>query len=412
MKSRTAPDTPAIELTARQARLISLRAQGLAGGRGAPRTPRDVLRRAGAVQLDTISVLARSHELVAYARLGAVPRTTIEAAYWGSPPRAFEYWAHAACVLPIDYWPYFAFRRRAAHRRWHDTTGPIFDEVRARLRATPHTVTDAGGARDGATGWWNWSAAKRALEVLYRTGEAVVTSRIGWKRVYDLPERVIPRPLLDYEPDDAECYRFLVREAARALGVATLRDIANYFMLTTPYAGVAPDARALLAQSIDEAGVIPVRVEGWSEQAYAGPSALQGSRLEHDGAVLLSPFDSLIWASSSDAGSLTAGRERVRRLFGFFYAFEAYKRPHEREHGYFTMPLLARGDLIGRVDPARDGRTLVARYASLERPTDESIARMASALRSAAQWVNCDDIAVERTHPATLKRPLLAALKR
>jgi uncharacterized protein YcaQ len=403
---------PAIELSGEDARTISLRAQGLAPGDDPLRTPLDVLRRLGAVQLDTISVLARSHELVAYARLGACAKSSIETAYWGPDPQAFEFWAHANCVVPIEYWPYVAFRRRAARRRWPDTSGGAFDEIRARLRESPLTVSDAGGARDGAAGWWNWSSAKRALEVLYRTGEVAVTTRFGWKRVYDLAERAIPPSLRKREPDDAECYRFLVAEASRALGIGTARDIASYFMLVTPHAGIAPDARKLLAETIEQAGLAPVTVAGWSELAYADRTALNTTGDgDHHPPALLSPFDSLIWASTADAGSLTNGRERARRLFGFFYAFEAYKRPGDRIHGYFTMPLLARGNLIGRVDPARVGRTLVARYASLEALSDEGIADMASALQSAASWVGCEDVMVEETHPRALKRPLRAALK-
>lgn len=412
MKKRgVAPAAPTIDLSAQEARDIALRAQGLSGGRSASRSPLDVLRRLGAVQLDTISVLARSHELVAYARIGPVPRTAVERVYWGSPPRAFEYLGHAACVLPIESWPYFAFRRRAARRRWPETSGAAFDEVRARLRESRLTVSDAGGARDGAAGWWNWSDAKRALEVLYRTGEAVVTTRAGWKRVYDLPERAIPPALLAHEPDDAECYEFLVRQCARALGIGTVRDIADYFMLATSYAGVPPESRALIHDAIAAAGLVPVRVDGWSEPAYVDPTQLKARRVEHEGAVLLSPFDSLIWASTTDAGSLTNGRERIRRLFGFLYAFEAYVRASERAHGYFTMPLLARGRLIGRVDPAREGRTLVARYASLEQMDEASVIDMARALRVAAGWVGCDDVALERTQPAALKRHLRAVLR-
>lgn len=410
-KRSATPPAPAVDLSAQDARDIALRAQELAGGRDAPRSPGDVLRRLGAVQLDTISVLARTHELVAYARLGAVPRASVEAAYWGKPPRAFEYWAHAACVLPMESWPHFAFRRRAARLRYPDTSGAAFDEVRAHLRAGPITVSDAGGAREPGGGWWNWSAAKQALEVLYLRGEAVVTTRAGFKRVYDLAERAVSPALLAQEPEDADCYRALVGQAARALGVATLRDITAYFMLATTYAGVPPHPRALIVEAVDAAGLVPVRVEGWEEIAYADPSRLRERRRGHGRAVLISPFDSLIWAATTDAGSLTNGRARVRRLFDFFYAFEAYRRAGEREHGYFTMPLLARGRLIGRVDPAREGRTLVARYASLEHVDAQSIRDMASALREAAAWVGCDDVAIERTQPAGLKRRIVAALR-
>ena len=166
-----------------------------------------VLRRVGAVQLDTISVLARSHELVAYARLGPIGREAVEAAYWpASKPKTFEYWAHAACILPIEDWPYYAWRRRAIAargQRWHQVSERACDEVLARLRDEgPLTATQLGGAKAGGP-WWDWSEVKIAAEWLLDTGRAVCVRRVGWRRVYDLPERAVPAPLLDREPTDA-----------------------------------------------------------------------------------------------------------------------------------------------------------------------------------------------------------------
>src|SRR5205085_2203711 len=148
-RSRTVPE---LTLSADEARRIALRAQGLLGADGRRGGVPGVLRRIGAVQLDTISVLARSHELVAYARLGAIPRDRIERAYWHpSAPAAFEYWSHAACVLPLEEWPYYAFRRRALRsrgRRWHVAHERTCAEVLARLRAEgPLTATQLGGAK-------------------------------------------------------------------------------------------------------------------------------------------------------------------------------------------------------------------------------------------------------------------------
>ncbi len=164
-----------------------------------------MLRRVGAVQLDTISVLARSHELVAYARLGAIPRSSIERAYWH--PRAataFEYWSHAACVLPLQEWPFYAFRRRAfiaRGSRWHQSHPAVCAEVLARIRAEgPLTTTELGGSKNGGP-WWDWSATKIAVEWLLDTGEVICARRIGWRRVYDLPERVLPAELLNADPD-------------------------------------------------------------------------------------------------------------------------------------------------------------------------------------------------------------------
>ncbi|HEY7622111.1 MAG TPA: crosslink repair DNA glycosylase YcaQ family protein, partial [Solirubrobacteraceae bacterium] len=169
-----------------------------------------MLRRLGAVQLDTISVLARSHELVAYARLGAVGRERVERAYWSGA--AFEYWSHAACVLPVEEWPMFAFRRRwfrARGQRWHKVGPEACDRVLEALRANgPMTVTELGGGRRGAD-WWDWSDAKIAVEWLLDLGEVICTERRAWKRIYDLPERVLAPDLVAEDPDDATCLRRL-----------------------------------------------------------------------------------------------------------------------------------------------------------------------------------------------------------
>ncbi len=385
---------PAVELSADDARGIALRAQGLVGA-PADSDVAGMLRRVGAVQLDTISVLARSHELVAYARLGSVARAAVEASYWGDAGGAFEYHAHAACVLPIESWPYFAFRRRAwqARTRPQPATAAVA-EVRARLREGPLTVSDAGGGRS-SPGWWNWSEAKLALEVLYLRGEAVCATRRNWKRVYDLPERAIAPELLAHEPSDEDCIRHLVGQAARALGVGTRGDIAEYFRVTLPASVNPPGAQGLLDAAIADNGLVAVRVEGWDEPAWADPGALATPAPTGSRATLLSPFDSLIW-----------DRKRTRRLFGFDFSIEAYKPKAERIHGYFTMPLLADGRLVGRVDPAREGRTLVARRASLDDPGQ--VDALAAALREAAAWVGCHSVRVDEMAP----KRLLAGLRK
>ena len=357
-----------------------------------------MLQRLGAVQLDTISVLARSHELVAYARLGAIGRTAVEAAYWARPAVAFEYNAHANCVLPMEAWPYFAFRRRYVRARpVTEVSARAVDAVRRRLANEPVTATDLGGAR-ASGGWWNRSESKTAIEALYYRGEVVCTERRAWKRVYDLPERAIPSALLRREPSEEECFRYLVGRAARALGVASRRDIADYFRLTLKAAGSPKDAGRLLDRAIDESGLVPATVEGWDEPAFVDPDVIEraGQPIETR-PTLLSPFDSLIW-----------DRGRTRRLFDFTMSLEAYKPKAQRVHGYFAMPLLAGDRLIGRVDPAREGRTLVARSLSLDEPSAANA--MVSALRDAARWVGCDTIRIDQTSPRSLARTLRKAL--
>ena len=398
-----------VSLSADDVRRMTLRAQGLVGAAARRSGVSGMLRRLGAVQLDTISVLARSHELVAYSRLGPVSRQVIEQAYWHpTVPAAFEYWSHAACVLPIEDWPYYAFRRRAFRdrgMRWHQVKPETCDEVLARLRSEgPMTSTDLGGAKRGGP-WWDWSDIKIAVEWLLDIGEVICARRTGWRRVYDLPERVLPAELLDAEPSDFECVTRLAGVAARALGVVTQADLVEYHRLTFHTKETGQHTR-LVAQAALAAGLSPVSIADGTGRsrgdgmvaAWADPDVLAAlaERGRHR-ITLLSPFDSLIW-----------DRKRTLRVFSFRHGIEAYVPKEKRVHGYYTMPLLADGRLAGRVDPAREGKTLVARKTSLDRPT--AAEPMARALREAATWVGCDNVRLEQVAPAHLASRLHSAL--
>ncbi len=280
-----------------------------------------MLRRLGAVQLDTISVLARSHELVAYARLGPIPRDRIERAYWHPrQPNAFEYWSHAACVLPLDEWPYYSFRRRALRargRRWHQSIDRVCAEVLARLHAEgPLNATQLGGAKAGGP-WWDWSETKIAVEWLLDVGEVICVRRDGWRRVYDLPQRVLPRELLDTDPSDEECLAHLAGVAAQALGAATRADLVDYHRLRD-----LTDGKIDYAGRVDEAamaaGLTPVTIEAAGKviPGWADPAALAQAPLGRHRVTLLSPFDSLLWIASAPGGcsaSSTASRRTCRR---------------------------------------------------------------------------------------------------
>jgi uncharacterized protein YcaQ len=382
---------PATELSADEARRIALRAQGFLGTPDRKAGVRGVLRHLGAVQLDTISVLARSHELIPYARLGAVDRKSVENAYW-QDAHAFEYWSHAACILPIEEWPHFAFRRRAYRSRphWnHPLPDGTYDQVLKQLRTEgPLTATDLGGAKKTGE-WWDWSGAKVAVERALMYGEVVCVERRGWKRVYDLAERAVPADLLHDELDDAECLRRLVRLAGQSLGVGTRADIADYHRLK----GEQVDA------VIADSGLVPVTVEGWGKPAWADPAALDTPPRGRHRTTLLSPFDSLVWE-----------RARTERIFGFTHRLEAYVPKPKRVYGYFAMPVLAGGRLVGRVDPAREGHTLVAKQVTLDGP--KAVPAVAQALLEAATWVNCTDVRVERVDAPELREPLTTELTR
>jgi uncharacterized protein YcaQ len=396
-----------ITLSAAEARRGALRAQGLLGAVPG-RSVSGLLRRLGAIQLDTISVLARSHELVPFARLGAVGRQAVESALWqetrrtakGPGARSFEYWAHAACVLPADDWPLFAFRRRSYRNRndlWGMAPGHVAVRgVLDRLAADgPLTTTDLGGARK-TPGWWDWSDVKQAVEYLLACGEVVCVERRGWRRVYDLPERALPPAALHDDLSDQECHTALLARAGRALGVGTKADLADYYRLRNT---------AGFAEAAEAAGLLPVRVEGWDQAAWASPESLAfleaGGRGRHR-TTLLSPFDSLIWE-----------RARTERMFGLAHRLEAYVPKAKRVHGYYAMPLLHGGELLGRADPAREtdrkaGDVLIARQASLETP--RAVEPMARALWEAAGWVGCSRVRVESVVPGELAEPLRRAV--
>ena len=400
---------PQLTLSADDVRLMTLRAQGFIGASARRGGVPAMLRRVGAAQLDTISVLARSHELVAYARLGPVGRERVERAYWH--PRqatAFEYWSHAACILPVEEWPFYAFRRRALQRRgvrWHQSHPEVCAEVLAKIRAEgPLTTTELGGAKNGGD-WWDWSDTKIAVEWLLDTGEVICARRTGWRRVYDLPERVLPPELLAADPSDEECVTHLAGVAARALGVVTRADLTDYQRLRWGGTGQGRDGQGIAPDdAAAAAGLVPVEIaaarSGPAVRAWADPAALAGhgesARGRHR-VTLLSPFDSLIW-----------DRKRTMRMFGFEHSLEAYVPQAKRVHGYFTMPLLAGGRLLGRVDPARSGRTLVARQLSLDKAS--ATEPMARALTEAAAWVGCDQVELGRVSPPSLEPRLRKAL--
>jgi len=385
--------TAPVELSADEARLLFLRAQALLGGR--ERDPGSVLRRLGFVQLDTISVLARSHELVAHSRIGRVSRARVEAAYWSRPPVAFED-GGLALILPIEDWPYMSARRRRRLSWTHPRRKPdraAMDEVRRIIRERgPITSEDLGGSRSQAPAvknvWWHWSPLKIAVERLLALGEVACVERRGWRRVYDLADEVVPKRLRRELSDEA-CFKHWVSRAGERLSVATVRDLQTYFGGLT-----LPEVRDVLPRT----GLVPVTVRGWGAPAWADPKALASTPRGKHRTTLLSPFDTLL-----------RDRARVQRLFGFEMKLESYTPAADRVHGYFVMPLLARGALRGRVDPGRSGTTLVAKRVSLDR---DAVEEMAEALVEAASWVGCDAVAVDEVRPGALRPALRRAIAR
>jgi len=383
---------PAERLSAGAARRIALAAQGFAEARPAgPAGTRQVARmldRLGVLQIDSVNVLARAHYLPLQARLGAYPMALLDRLAYRPRRRLFEYWGHEASLLPIDTQPLFRWRmaraaaggeghqRRAAYRREHGAyIDRVADEVRRRGPLAASELSECGKA----TGpWWGWSDGKRALEWLFWAGIVTTRARRNFERVYDLTERVIPAEVLALPtPAPEEAQRRLLLRAARAMGIATERDLRDYFRLA------GGETRARLAELVEEGALVPVAVEGWEQPAYLDPDARRPRRVA--ARALLSPFDSLIWE-----------RTRTERLFGFHYRIAFYTPAEKRTHGYYVMPFLLGDRLVARIDLKADraGGRLLALAAHGEAGADPAAVApaLAAELHAMAGWLGLGDV--------------------
>ena len=415
------PTAGELRLTAHQARLLHLAAQGLlTRPRRRARRP-DVLavvERLHLLQIDTIQVVARSPYLVLFSRLGPYEPAWLDALL--AEGALFECWAHEACFAPLrDYGLHHAHRAaRAGHwahrsaervRREH---GPALEQLLARVRERgPVKASDFERARpQGAGGWWGWKAEKRWLEALFALGELMIARREGFQRVYDLRERVLgraPGGLAAQVPaSPEEAARAFVVKAVAALGVAQARWVHDYFR-------TARRLRDADLEPLVAAGeLVRVSVRGWPAPGYVAASRLElarraaAGRLRATRTALLSPFDPVVW-----------DRERARDLFGFDYRLECYTPAQRRAFGYFVLPVLWRGRLVGRLDAKAHraaGRFEVKRL-FLEggvRASGALVADLAGALRACAAWHGTPRVTLRRSQPAGLAARLRRELAR
>lgn len=392
-----------------QARRVALAAQGLAApartGPAGPATLRGVLERLGAIQIDSINVVARSHELVLAARAGAHDRAAFDRVVYRRRA-GFEYWGHAASFLPMASYRLCLPRMRrlteATRGWWVDVRqrnqhlyGPVLDRIRAEGPLAASAFRDPDGPRRGS--WWDWAPAKHVLEDLFDCGTLLVHDRVNFERRYDLAERVLPPGVDLSEPTAAEAAVELTLLAARALGVATAADLADYYRLS------AAQTRAALAELVAAGLLQEVAVQGWARPAYLLPGTRVPRRVVHP-PVLLSPFDSLIWS-----------RERTERLFGFRYRLEVYVPAPKRVHGYYTMPVLMGSRLVARVDPKHDRQAgrLLLRGLHLEPSADpvEAVAATAAAAGRLAAHLGAERVEAGDAMPAALAASLRATLR-
>ncbi|MBN2114543.1 MAG: YcaQ family DNA glycosylase [Acidimicrobiia bacterium] len=370
---------------------MALVAQGLAAPRPSGRVDlrhlHRVFARVGAVQIDPINVVERAHYLTLYSRLGPYERRLLWRAYH-ERRELMEYWAHAACFLPVEDYPLFRHRMEAA-RPWREVQHlererpgyleAVFEEVRRRGPLAADELEDPG---ERHTPYWStgWTTGKLALEWLFVTGRLVVGERRGLVRRYDLPERVIPREYLAAPaPSRAEAQRRLLLRAAGSLGVGTAADLAGYYMI--PIKEARPAVEALAAEGRLERAA----VEGWREPAYRHPEAEAPRRVR--AAALLCPFDSLIW-----------DRRRTARLFGFDYRAEIYTPAAQRTWGYYVLPFLLGEHLAARVDLKADRARRVLRVpgAFLEAGGDAAtvVPALAVELELMAGWLGLEGVEV------------------
>jgi uncharacterized protein YcaQ len=393
-----------------QARRVALAAQGLAApartGPAGPATLRGALERLGAIQIDSINVVARSHELVLAARAGRHDRAAFDRVVYRRRA-GFEYWGHAASFLPMASYRLCLPRMRrlteATRGWWVDVRqrnqhlyGPVLDRIRAEGPLAASAFRDPDGPRRGS--WWDWAPAKHVLEDLFDCGTLLVHDRVNFERRYDLAERVLPPGVDTSEPTAAEAAVELTLLAARALGVATAADLADYYRLS------AAQTRHALAELVAAGLLQEVAVQGWARPAYLLPGTRVPRRVVGGQPVLLSPFDSLIWS-----------RERTERLFGFRYRLEVYVPAGKRVHGYYTMPVLADGHLVARVDPKHDRQAgrLLLRGLHLEPSADpaEAVAATAAAAGRLAAHLGAERVEAGDAMPAALAASLRATLR-
>lgn len=383
-----------VSFTLKQARRLALAAQGF-DGRPSPASVQPsrlnrLIERLGVVQIDSVNALVRSHYLPLFSRLGHYNRDLLDQAAWSQGRRRtlFEYWGHEASLLPVAMYPLMRWRMARAARgegiyqqlaRFGREQQEVIHRVLQAVREQGALGAGSLSTRQEKAGpWWDWSAEKHALEWLFAAGEVTVAGRRGFERLYDLPERVLPESVLRQpQPDEAQAQRALLLHAAQALGVATEKDLRDYFRLAPA------ETRARLAE-LEEAGeLLRCQVQGWKQPAWCQPSVKIPRKVA--ASALLSPFDSLVWE-----------RSRTERLFDFRYRLEIYTPVHKRVYGYYVLPFLHNERIAARVDLRAEralGRLAVHAVHEEEPGLDEEgMQALAMNLRRMADWLGLERV--------------------
>ena len=352
---------------------------------------REVLARTQLLQIDSVYVLERAHYVPIYSRLGPYSHDLLDTAAYNGSRELFEYWGHAASLLPVELHPLLRWRMESAQERASgglrriarnsDFVEQIYDEVVRKGPVSARQLEDETPRERNDWGW-NWSDAKHALEWLFRCGRVSVAARPGFERHYDITSRVIPAAVLAAPtPSRAEAIRELVARSAQSLGVATVAALSDYFRLPMR------ETRAAVAELQESKTLLPVTVAGWDKPAFLHRDATVPNTVE--ARALVSPFDPIMW-----------NRDRTQHLFDFHYRIEIYVPRAKRTYGYYVLPFLLGDTFVARVDLKADrkNKCLIVAAAWREpaaRGRDDVAAELSAELRTMAGWLGLSDVRVE-----------------
>jgi uncharacterized protein len=391
------------------ARRIALAAQGF----GRPRPPavgtrqlNALIDRINLLQIDSVNVFERSHYLPVFARLGAYDKALLDRLTFASRAPHTEYWAHEAAFVRRDDWPLFRWRMRAYRERygvaengWFQSNKSTVDWLRGELAAkgplAAGEIEHDANTRRGP--WWGWSDVKRALEFMFYFGEVAIAGRTRFQRRYALAEHVLPSSVLEKEISESDAVRELVLRSARAHGIGTAGDLADYYRIKRV------PAQAAINELQDSGELVPVTVAGWERAGKPIPAWLhKDARLPRriEAAAVLSPFDPIVWE-----------RERAERMFDFHYRIEIYTPQPKRVYGYYVLPILLNDRIVGRVDLKSDRQAGILRVQATwaeDGAPPETAERLVGVLREAAVWQGLGDVVV--ADRGNLARELRAAL--
>jgi len=375
----------------------------------------NIIHHLGAVQIDTLQMVARAHYLAVWSRLGNYDPILFDQLF-SQERKIFEDWYHAACYIPMHEYRYQLPRQHKTRIGGHHWYADWINEPgnREMVAAVTGRIRAEGGLRasdfdnpDHRRGsWWDWKPAKVALEYAYSYGDLMIAERVKFQRVYDLTERVLPAGVDTNEPTDAERDRFWVERGAKALGVSLPRNPGDYTWM-----GVGK-SRRIVAELV-KAGVL-VEIQGETmtdiqtlivhhdnlpllEQAASG-------RIRPQRTTFLNPFDNFWWA-----------QDRDEVFWEFRHTLEAYVPAAKRVYGYFCLPILHKDRLVGRFDPKLERKNHLLRLRALYlepgvKADEELVSDVAGTMRDFMKFHQADDLVIENSQPKVFAKKLLKSL--